>query len=210
MRSSADARLPGYGDSRERAFGITMRRCRGGSVRLLCAFRWCRCTGSARRLSSRVGQSVGVLERVLCRRLVGRDEQLFALEDALLAAHRGESRLVALGGEAGMGKTRLASELAERAQRLGWTVLWGACSEAELPVPYLPVVEALGNYLSIEGTARIGESLGGPGVSSRSCSRSLAWTSQRSLWAIRSRRSYACSRRLWGCWERSPATRVCC
>ena len=102
-----------------------------------------------------------MLERVLCPRLVGRDEQLFALEDALLAAHRGESRLVALGGEAGMGKTRLASELVERAERLGWTVLSGACSEAELPVPYLAVVEALGNYLSIQDTARIGESLGG-------------------------------------------------
>jgi predicted ATPase len=103
---------------------------------------------------------VGVLERVLCPRLVGRDEQLFALEDALLAAHRGETRLVALGGEAGMGKTRLASELAKRAQRLGWTVLWGACSETEFPTPYLPVVEALGNYLSSQDTARVSESLG--------------------------------------------------
>ncbi|MFL5861708.1 MAG: AAA family ATPase [Solirubrobacteraceae bacterium] len=103
---------------------------------------------------------VGVLERVLCPRLVGRDEQLFALEDALLAAHRGESRLVALGGEAGMGKTRLASELARGAQRLGWTVLWGACSEAELPIPYLPLVEAVGNYLSTHDIGRISESLG--------------------------------------------------
>ncbi len=103
---------------------------------------------------------MGVLDRVLCPRLVGRDEQLFVLEDALLAAHRGESRMVALGGEAGMGKTRLASELIDRAERLGWRVLWGACSEAELPVPYLPVVEALGNYLSTEDAARIGESLG--------------------------------------------------
>jgi class 3 adenylate cyclase len=102
----------------------------------------------------------GVLERVLCPRLVGRDEQLFALEDALLAAHGGESRLVALGGEAGIGKTRLAGELAQRAQRLGWTVLWGACSSSELPIPYLPVVEALGNYLSSQDTARVRESLG--------------------------------------------------
>jgi class 3 adenylate cyclase len=101
-----------------------------------------------------------VLERVLCPRLVGRDEQLFALEDALLAAHRGESRLVALGGEAGMGKTRLASELAQRAERLGWMVLWGGCSEVELPIPYLPIVEALGNYLSAQDPARIGNSLG--------------------------------------------------
>ena len=103
---------------------------------------------------------VGVLDRVLCPRLVGREEQLFALEDALLAAHRGESRLVALGGEAGVGKTRLAGELAGGAQRLGWNVLWGGCSEAELPIPYLPVVEALGNYLSTQDVGEIGQSLG--------------------------------------------------
>ena len=101
-----------------------------------------------------------VLDRVLCSQLVGRDEQLFALEDALLAAHGGETRLVALGGEAGMGKTRLASELAKSAHRLGWTVLWGACSASELPTPYLPVVEALGNYLSSQDGARLSESLG--------------------------------------------------
>src|ERR1700759_735988 len=53
---------------------------------------------------------LAVPDRGLCPRLVGREEQLFALEDALLAAHRGESRLVALGGEAGVGKTRLAGE----------------------------------------------------------------------------------------------------
>src|SRR2546421_445203 len=83
-----------------------------------------------------------MLERALCPTLVGRDEQLFALEDALLAAHRGESGFIALGGEAGMGKTRLARELAARARRLDWEVLWGACSEAELPLPYLPLGDA--------------------------------------------------------------------
>ena len=101
-----------------------------------------------------------VLERALCPTLVGRDEQLFVLEDALLAAHRAESRFVALGGEAGMGKTRLASELAKRARRLEWEVLWGACSEAELPLPYLPLVEAIGNYLSGQDVERIGGTLG--------------------------------------------------
>jgi predicted ATPase/class 3 adenylate cyclase len=101
-----------------------------------------------------------VLDRVLCRRLVGRDEQLFALEDALLSAHRGESRFVALGGEAGLGKTRLATELAQRAQRLGWETLWGACSEAELSLPYLPLVEALGNFISTHDPDRLAESLG--------------------------------------------------
>ena len=99
-------------------------------------------------------------ERVLCPNLIGREAQLFALEDALLTAHRGESRFVALGGEAGMGKTRLATELAGRAQRLDWEVIWGACSEAELSLPYLPLVEAVGNYLSRQDTDRLVEQLG--------------------------------------------------
>jgi class 3 adenylate cyclase len=101
-----------------------------------------------------------VLERILCPTLVGRDDQLFVLEDALLAAHRGESHFIVLGGEAGMGKTRLASELAKRAQRLEWEVLWGACSEAELQLPYLPIVEALGNYLSLQDPERLAGLLG--------------------------------------------------
>ncbi|MBV9534175.1 MAG: AAA family ATPase [Solirubrobacterales bacterium] len=101
-----------------------------------------------------------MVERVLCPRLVGRDEQLFVLEDALLAAHGGESRFIALGGEAGMGKTRLATELAKRAQRLGWAVLWGSCSEAELPLPYLPLVEAIGNYISLRDAERLANTLG--------------------------------------------------
>ena len=98
--------------------------------------------------------------RVLCPTLIGRQEQLFVLEDALLTAHRGESRFVALGGEAGMGKTRLATELATRARRLGWEVLWGACGEAEFSLPYLPVVEAVGNYISRQDTDRLADELG--------------------------------------------------
>jgi class 3 adenylate cyclase len=101
-----------------------------------------------------------MLQRVLCPVLVGRDEQLFLLEDALLAAHSGDSRFVLLGGEAGMGKTRLATELAKRAQRLGWAALWGGCSEAELALPYLPIVEAAGNYLETRGVDEVAAKLG--------------------------------------------------
>ncbi|HEX2589423.1 MAG TPA: AAA family ATPase, partial [Gaiellales bacterium] len=100
------------------------------------------------------------MDRVLCQVLVGREQELFQLEDALLAAYRGDGRFVALGGEAGMGKTRLASELAKRATRLDWEVLSGACSEAELPLPYLPVVEAIGNHLARHDAAEVAGSLG--------------------------------------------------
>ncbi len=77
-----------------------------------------------------------------------------------MAAHRGDGGLAVLSGEAGIGKTRLSNELASLARRLGCEVLWGTCSEAELSLPYLPFVEAIGNYLDRQGSRAIGERLG--------------------------------------------------
>ena len=82
------------------------------------------------------------------------------LEDGLLEARRGRGRLVVLSGEAGIGKTRLTSELAGQARRLGSTVLSGACSEAELSLPYLPFVEAIGNYLAGRDLTAFADQLG--------------------------------------------------
>jgi class 3 adenylate cyclase len=101
-----------------------------------------------------------VARTALCPILVQRDDQLAILEGALLAAHRGDGGLAVLSGEAGIGKTRLADELARRARRLGCAVLWGACSEAELSLPYLPFVEALGNYLDGQDVEALGARLG--------------------------------------------------
>ncbi len=91
---------------------------------------------------------------------MGRQDELSELEDALLSANRGDGSLVLLGGEAGIGKTRLARELARRAQKLGCDVLWGSCSEAELPLPYLPFVEAIGAQLDEQDTDALRAELG--------------------------------------------------
>ena len=99
----------------------------------------------------------------LCSVLVQRDDQLARLEDALLEARRGHGRLVVLAGEAGIGKTRLATELAGQARRLGSSVFWGGCSEAELSLPYLPFVEAIGNHLADSDVAALTERLGPSG-----------------------------------------------
>jgi len=82
------------------------------------------------------------------------------LEDDLLSALRGEGVAVVLGGEAGMGKSRLVHELSQRAIRLGCTVMSGVCSEAELSLPYLPFLEAIGNYLSTADVAAVRQRLG--------------------------------------------------
>ncbi|TMG33031.1 MAG: hypothetical protein E6H93_02790, partial [Chloroflexi bacterium] len=90
----------------------------------------------------------GLMERALCPVLVGRERELSLLEDALLAAHRGNGQVMVIGGDAGVGKTRLASELQERARRAGTAVMLGATSEADVALPYLPFIEAIGNYLA--------------------------------------------------------------
>ena len=96
----------------------------------------------------------------LCPVLIRRDDELGVLEDALLAARRGESRFVVLAGEAGIGKTRLSRELAREARELGCAVLTGGASDAEVTLPYLPFVEAIGNYLDEQDIARLREALG--------------------------------------------------
>jgi len=100
------------------------------------------------------------LARVLCPALIGRESELSALEDALLAALRGDGGVVIVGGEAGMGKTRLVTELAARAERLRCVVMAGACSEAELSLPYLPFLEAIGNRLTTEDLGALRERIG--------------------------------------------------
>jgi class 3 adenylate cyclase len=100
------------------------------------------------------------MQRVLSPVLVGRQDELSQLEDALLSANRGDGRFVLMGGEAGIGKTRLATELTRRARKLGCSALWGSCSEAELSLPYLPFVEAIGNQLGQRDLAQVRAQLG--------------------------------------------------
>src|SRR5487761_50387 len=100
------------------------------------------------------------LARVLCEDLVGRETEISILEDALLATLRGDGGVVIVGGEAGMGKTRLVADLVTRARRRGCVVVSGVCSEAELSLLYLPFLEAIGNHLAKEDVGALRERLG--------------------------------------------------
>jgi ATP/maltotriose-dependent transcriptional regulator MalT len=79
--------------------------------------------------------------------LVGRDDEVEALERALDDLDRGPSAAIALVGEAGIGKTRLLSELAERAGGRGYLVLAGSASELERELPFSVFVHALDEYV---------------------------------------------------------------
>jgi len=82
--------------------------------------------------------------RVSGQRLVGRDGELRRLLDLLDDAAEGRRPTHALiSGDAGVGKTRLVSELASRAAGRGFTVLSGRCAELGDSIPYLPLADAL-------------------------------------------------------------------
>jgi class 3 adenylate cyclase len=51
------------------------------------------------------------MERVVCPVLIGREPELTELEDALLAANRGDGQIVLLAGEAGVGKSPVDSNM---------------------------------------------------------------------------------------------------
>jgi DNA-binding CsgD family transcriptional regulator/tetratricopeptide (TPR) repeat protein len=86
---------------------------------------------------------------------VGRARELGELERVLAGAQTGTGATVLVAGEAGIGKTRLASELASSAREAGFEVLLGhAIDLVGTELPYQPIVEALrplGNPSHVDG-----------------------------------------------------------
>ncbi|MEA2683076.1 MAG: hypothetical protein QOK05_1404 [Chloroflexota bacterium] len=82
------------------------------------------------------------------------------LEEALRSAMLGEGRAVLIAGDAGLGKSRLCTVIADRAEALDCVVLRGACSDGELSLPYLPFVDAIGSYLVGVDKKQLREELG--------------------------------------------------
>ena len=79
--------------------------------------------------------------------LAGRDRELAALRRWLAEALAGHGRLVVLTGPPGIGKTRLAEELADGARRAGQRVLWGRAVEERGAPPLWPwrrILDAVG------------------------------------------------------------------
>lgn len=74
---------------------------------------------------------------------VGRERERAAVTAALDRALAGNGSLVMIGGEPGVGKTRLCEEVMREAEQRGCRVLLGRCYESEAAVPYMPFVEIL-------------------------------------------------------------------
>jgi DNA-binding SARP family transcriptional activator/tetratricopeptide (TPR) repeat protein/biotin operon repressor len=84
-----------------------------------------------------------LLERPDRLPLVGRQSELAELLNQVESAVRGEGALSFVYGEAGVGKTRLLSELERNAEWRGIRTAWGRCYELTGPPAYQPLVEIM-------------------------------------------------------------------
>ena len=99
-----------------------------------------------------VGMARGALDVARVRglsRFVGRAEELRGLQDALEQASAGNGRVIGVVGEAGVGKSRLCHEFAERQRAEGVLVYRVAGQAHAKSVPLLPVLEYLRAYFEI-------------------------------------------------------------
>jgi class 3 adenylate cyclase/tetratricopeptide (TPR) repeat protein len=83
-------------------------------------------------------------------RFVGRDTEVQALRRAAAEARRGHGRVVAVVGDAGIGKSRLVWELSRSLGADGWLVLEGRCLSYGRSSAYVPVTEMLRTYFDIQ------------------------------------------------------------
>ena len=79
-------------------------------------------------------------------RFVGRDQELVAMQQTLEQASAGHGQVVALVGEAGVGKSRLVYECVHSHRTQGWRVLESASVSYGKATPYFPVIDLLRRY----------------------------------------------------------------
>ena len=96
--------------------------------------------------------SGGILAETLHRRellpFAGRHDELATVMSAVVDAATGRGRGVLIGGEPGIGKSRLTREVARRAASDGAVVLHGRCDDG-MGRPYQPFAEALAAFLRL-------------------------------------------------------------
>ena len=119
------------------------------------------------------------LDIVMSRRggspvLVGRAAEMNTLEGALDAVRQGDPAALLIGGEAGMGKTRLIAEFTSAARDAGVRVLTGACLELGADgLPYSPFTAMLRDLVREAGPGEVASLLSGNGQAARELAKLL-------------------------------------
>jgi class 3 adenylate cyclase/tetratricopeptide (TPR) repeat protein len=83
-------------------------------------------------------------------RFIGRDSELQAIERAQERARDGHGQVIAVVGEAGVGKSRLFWEFLRSHPEEDWLVLASSSVSYGKATPYMPVIDLLKNYFAIQ------------------------------------------------------------
>jgi class 3 adenylate cyclase/tetratricopeptide (TPR) repeat protein len=81
---------------------------------------------------------------------VGRQQELEALHQALAQAQTGHGQVVALVGDAGVGKSRLVYECVHSHRTQDWRVLESASASYGKATPYFPIIDLLKRYCHVD------------------------------------------------------------
>lgn len=107
------------------------------------------------------GYAMAMVGRVSSPSLIGRRDELRRLESVMDQTRSGLPGIVIVAGEAGVGKSRLVSELDRSARARGLQTLVGDCVRMSGDVaPFAPVVQALRQLLATLGPASTSELIG--------------------------------------------------
>jgi DNA-binding CsgD family transcriptional regulator len=113
-------------------------------------------------VADRIDAMMGdVPRRVSSPVLVGRAQDLTVAGEVLDASASGDARVLLIGGEAGIGKSRLLGEVLSLAGAAGFTILSGSCVDlGEGSPPFAPLADAVRSLRRAAGDAVIEAALG--------------------------------------------------
>ena len=105
-------------------------------------------------------QDAAALDRITDSTFLGREREVQELRAAVDDAVGRRGRMVVVSGESGIGKTRLASEVAAYAALRGTQVLWGRCYAGAGAPAYWPWVQVIRDYARDHDPETVASDLG--------------------------------------------------
>jgi predicted ATPase/DNA-binding CsgD family transcriptional regulator len=101
-----------------------------------------------------------MFDRARHAQLIGRDAEFGLLWNRFRASEAGDTHVVLVSGEPGIGKTRLLTAFARSASEHAALVLRGGASQFEGMPPYLPFLEALGQHIRATSVEQLRTEIG--------------------------------------------------
>src|SRR6202043_1308227 len=96
----------------------------------------------------KMGESSSEQSTSVHNSFVGRERELAELLSACDSGADSDTHLFLIYGEPGIGKTRLADELASQVKARGLQVLWGRCWEGAGAPAYWPWIQVIRGFLT--------------------------------------------------------------